>query len=295
MTFVAVAIGGSALLGYMGSQRQASAAESASNLQYQATQDAARQQREMFNILNAQQAPYRQAGYGALNRISTLLGTGQPSAVAGGGGGGGGGGFFGGIAGQIADQIAQSGAIGGAAAPGLTVDTTSPEYGTFTRMFRPSDLTANLAPNYEFMKQQGLGAVSQAGNVSSPGSNVDLARTMFAEKFAQNAYQDALNNWRNQQTDIYNRLSNLAGIGQTSQGQAQQLGTGTASNIAQLGLGGASALGAGQIASAGAQAGGLQGIGNAGMLYSFLRPQTGGSSIGYGSGYAGEGPIGYAP
>ena len=214
------AIGGSALLGFLGSQQQAGAAESASQLQYQASQDAARQQREMFDILNAQQAPYREAGYGALTNIRQML----------------------------------------------------PQ---FTRTFTPADLQANLAPNYEFMKQQGLGAVSQAGNVSSPGSNVDLARTMFAEKFAQNAYQDALNNWRNQQTDIYNRLSNLAGIGQTSQGQAQNLGMATGQNLAQLGLGGASALGAGQIASAGAQAAGLQGLGNAGMLYSFLRPQTG--------------------
>jgi hypothetical protein len=73
MTWVAVAIGGSALLGYVGAKKQAGAAESASQMQYQATQDAAKQQREMFDILNAQQAPYREAGYGALNQINTML------------------------------------------------------------------------------------------------------------------------------------------------------------------------------------------------------------------------------
>lgn len=221
MTWVAAAIGGSALLGYMGSQSQAGAAQNAANLQYQATQNAAQQQREMFDILNEQQKPYREAGYGALNKIQGML----------------------------------------------------PQ---FTKTFTPADLTANLAPNYEFMKQQGLGAVSQAGNVSSPGSNVDLARMKFATGFAQNAYQDALNNWRNQQTDIYNRLSNLAGIGQTAQGQAQTLGSNTSANLAQLGVGGATALGAGQIGAANAMAGGLQNIGNSAMLYSFLRPQGGG-------------------
>jgi len=73
MTWVAVAIGGSALLGYMGSKEQAGAAESASNLQYQATMEAAKQQREMFDILNAQQAPYRTAGDGALTKNSDMM------------------------------------------------------------------------------------------------------------------------------------------------------------------------------------------------------------------------------
>jgi hypothetical protein len=73
MSWIAVAIGGSALLGYMGSQNQAGAAENAANLQYQGTQEASRQQREMFDILNEQNKPYREAGYGALTRINELL------------------------------------------------------------------------------------------------------------------------------------------------------------------------------------------------------------------------------
>jgi len=140
----------------------------------------------------------------------------------------------------------------------------------FTKTFTAADLNANLAPNYEFMRQQGLGATGQAANVASPGSNVDLAKTMFAENYAKSGYQDALNNYRNQQTDIFNRLSGIAGIGQTAQGSAQALGSQTAANIGQLGIGGASALGAGQINAANAMSGGLQNIGNAGFLYSML-------------------------
>lgn len=215
MTWVAVAIGGSAVLGYMGSQNQAGAAERAAQLQYQGTQEAARQQREMFDILNKQQAPYREAGYGALSKINTML----------------------------------------------------PQ---FTRTFTPADLKANLAPNYEFMRQQGLGATAQGANVASPGSNVDIAKTMFAENYAKNAYQDALTNWRNQQTDIFNRLSGIAGIGQTAQGQAQNLGSATSTNLANLATGGATALAGGQIGAANAQAAGLQGIGNAGLMYAML-------------------------
>ena len=211
------AIGGSALLGYLGAQEQAGAAENAANLQYQGTQAAARQQREMFDILNAQQKPYREAGYGALTKINEML----------------------------------------------------PQ---FTRQFTAADLNANLAPNYEFMRQQGLGATAQGANVASPGSNVDLAKTIFAEKFAQSGYQDALTNFRNQQTDIFNRLSGIAGIGQTAQGSAQALGQQTSTNLANLATGGANALAGGQIGAANAQAGGLQNIGNSAMMYAMLNP-----------------------
>lgn len=73
MTWVAVAIGGSAILGFMGAQDQASAAQSASYQQAAASDYAAKQQREMFDIINEQQKPYREAGYKSLNRISELL------------------------------------------------------------------------------------------------------------------------------------------------------------------------------------------------------------------------------
>lgn len=221
---IAWALGGSALLGFLGSQNQASAARSAADLQAQAAQRAQNQQMQMFTTLNEQQRPYREAGYGALGKIGEML----------------------------------------------------PQ---FTKTFTAADLNANLAPNYEFMRQQGLGATAQGANVASPGSNVDLAKTIFAEKYAQSGYQDALNNYRNQQTDIYNRLSSLAGIGQNAQGSAQTLGSQTAANIGQLGIGGASATGAGMINAANAQAGGLQGFGNAATMYSLLNPSGGASDV----------------
>jgi len=126
MSWINVAIyGGGAVLGLIGANKQASAASRAADLQAQAAERASGQQMQMFNTLNEQQKPYREAGYGALNQINTML----------------------------------------------------PQ---FTKTFGPADLTANLAPNYEFMRQQGLGATAQGANVACPGSNVDLAKTMFA-------------------------------------------------------------------------------------------------------------------
>jgi hypothetical protein len=218
---IAEALIGSAALGVFGANKQAKAATQASQTQYQATQDASKQQREMFDVLNAQQAPYREAGYGALNQINTML----------------------------------------------------PE---FTKQFTSEDLIRNLDPSYKFMLEQGLGATGQAMNVGGGGSNVDLARQKFAQEYAKTGAQQAFNNYTNQQSNIYNRLSNLAGIGQAAQSQSNTLGSNTANALSQLGIGGASALGAGQIGAANAYAGGLGNIGNAFTLSSLLTPQGAG-------------------
>jgi len=150
--------------------------------------------------------------------------------------------------------------------------------------FTAADLQTNLAPNYQFMLGQGLGATRQALNVGGGGSNVERGGIKFAQDYASNAYQNALDNYMKQEaqkfnqqqtgtTNVYNRLASIAGIGQTAQGQVNQLGQNTAANIGQLGIGGASALGAGQIGAANAMAGGYQGIGNAATLSALLRPQ----------------------
>jgi hypothetical protein len=67
VTWVLVAVGGSAVLGagasYLGSKKQSDASKAAGNLNM-----------EMFNTLNQQQQPYMQSGYGAMGRLNTLLG-----------------------------------------------------------------------------------------------------------------------------------------------------------------------------------------------------------------------------
>ena len=236
MTFVAAAIGaglgygvagtltGAAIgagIGGMvgGSVNQANAARTAAGAQQAAASEATGLQRDIFNTINTQQAPYRGAGYGALNTLQSML------------------------PGQYQQYDAQGNPT--------TMATGS---GQLTRMFTNADLNANLAPNYEFMRQQGLGAVRQTANVGGGGSNVLKSGITFAENYAKNAYQDALTNWRNQQGDIYNRLAGIAGIGQTGQSQANAAGTNFANAAGQLGVGSATAYGAGQVGSANAYA-----------------------------------------
>jgi hypothetical protein len=107
----------------------------------------------------------------------------------------------------------------------------------FQQQFGPEQFRANLDPSYEFMKQQGLGAIRQGMNVGGGGSNIDRAATKFAADYANTGYQNAFNRFSSQQQNIYNRLAGIAGIGQTATGQAAQTGLGYGQLSAQTGLG----------------------------------------------------------
>lgn len=230
---------GGAILGAVGASQQASAAERAAEMQNQAAMQGMQQQREMFDILNAQQAPYRQAGYGALTRIQDML-------------------------------------------PSLTSQVTE------------QDLM-NM-PGVRFALEQGKGVTGQQLNTLGGGSNIARAQQKFATDYTM---QQALPAYLSQRKDIYNTLAGIAGIGQTAQQQQQALGTSTANALSQLGIGGAGAMAAGQIGGANALAGGLQGIGNAGLMYGLLRPQSSSaaSTAGFGTDsggfYSGPGQYGW--
>lgn len=147
---------------------------------------------------------------------------------------------------------------------------------SLTQTFGPDQLKSNLAPNYQFMLNQGLGAQNQALNASGGGSNIGTAGTKFAEDYASNAYQNAFNNYQAQQTNIYNRLSGIANIGQNAVSGLSNLATGNATNIANLGVGAANAVAQGQVGSAAAQAQGLNSIGSSLTLASLLNPANAG-------------------
>ena len=211
-----MAIGtGTALLlgagaGLLGAGMQSSAAKSAAAQQAGATNYASDVQRQMFETLNAQQAPYREAGYGALTRIGELL-------------------------------------------PGLTAPVSREEI-------------LGL-PGYQFGIEQGTGAARAAMNVGGGGSNVDRAAQKFAVDYTLGT---AMPQVIAQRQNIYNTLAGIAGIGQTAQGQANQMGQNFAGNIGQAAIGGASALASGQIGAANAMASGIGNIGNTALMYSLL-------------------------
>jgi hypothetical protein len=141
-----------------------------------------------------------------------------------------------------------------------------------TKQFGAQDLQAGLAPNYDFMLSQGQGInaakANQAGGMI--GGNALQGLNQFTQDYAGNAYQNAFTNFQNQQTNIYNRLAGIAGIGQAGQNQVNTAAGNLANNLSSLGVGSAAAQGAGQIGAANAYGNALNNAGNTYMLSSML-------------------------
>lgn len=106
----------------------------------------------------------------------------------------------------------------------------------FTHQFNADDLKAGLAPNYDFMLQQGQMANQRAANAGGGalGGNALQGLQRYTQDYAGNAYQNAFNNYNTQRNNIYNSLAGMAGIGQTSTGQLANLGSNYGSNMAGL-------------------------------------------------------------
>jgi hypothetical protein len=142
----------------------------------------------------------------------------------------------------------------------------------FQHQFNNQDLNANLAPNYDFQLQQGQSATNAANNATGGmvGGNALKGLQDYTQNYAQGAYQNAFNNYSANQTNIFNRLNGIAGLGmQGATGSANaQLGTGT--NIAQLTQGIGQAQAAGQVGQANALASGVSGAGNSALLYGLM-------------------------
>jgi GNAT superfamily N-acetyltransferase len=220
---VTALIGGAAVIG--SSLIGSDAASTAADQQASAAGRASDTQLQMFNTVNAQSTPWRQAGENALGTISSM----QPQ---------------------------------------------------FTHSFNADDLKSNLAPNYDFQLQQGLGAVRNAGNMQTGliSGNTLKGINDYAQNYAGNAYQQAFNNYNAQQTNIFNRLSSIAGLGQTSNQTTAQAGTTAAGNIGNAQMAAGAAQAAGTVGTANALSGGLSNAASWYAIPKFLN--LGGSTAG---------------
>lgn len=194
---------------------QANAATKAADIQAAAADRALAQQQKNFETINAQQAPQRGLGYtGGVTPLGAL-----------------GSGTY-----QIYDETGKP--VG-----------TGQGSGYFTHQFDATDLAKGLAPNYDFMLQQGQMANQRAANVGGGALSGNTLQGLqkFTQDYAGNAYQNAFTNYQNQRSNIYNTLAGIAGIGQTGQNAANAAGTNLANAASQLGVGAAGAQAAGQV------------------------------------------------
>jgi len=120
--------------------------------------------------------------------------------------------------------------------------------------FNAQDLNANLAPNYQFQLGQGQGMLANqnAAAGGAGGGNAFAGEEAYTQNTAASAYQNAYNNYQNNQNAIYSRLGNLAQLGQAS-------GTNTALGGSAFGQGIANTM----VGAGNATAAGYTGVANA--------------------------------
>ena len=251
-----------------------SSARSAAKTQAAAADRAAELQQQQFERQVELQAPFREAGLTAQNRLMTLLGL-APQGVTGKGG-------LDGMGGSLLGTP-----IGAAG------DVTSPDFGRYARGFGAADFQAD--PGYAFRLAEGQKALDRQaaarGGLISGGALKAAQR--YGQEMGSQEYTNAFNRYQTERQAQLNPLQSLAGVGQTS---SQQLGA----------AGQAMASGVGEAMGQAAQARASGYVGQANALSSAL-----GTGLNYYQGqqylnrlapmpavtpgYSGQGPMGYAP
>lgn len=206
-------------------------------LQSNAQNNATNTQRSMFDTIVNQEQPFLNAGAGASQTLAQLLGT--------------------------SNATGANGTANGTNLPG----------GYLTQTFNPTMDQLQNYPGYQFALKTGQMAIR---NADTPGvgalSGAALKDLLaFNQGLASTYYGNYFNQFQEQQNNIFNRLSGLAGLGQNAAGnlgnQGATLGTGIAQSQAAAGA----SLGAGV-------SGALNNIGQGAALSSILSSGGGGSS-----------------
>ena len=139
--------------------------------------------------------------------------------------------------------------------------------GYFNQTYTGQDIYSD--PSYQFRLQQGQNAIqssaaAQGGLLS--GATLKALQN-YGQESASQEYGNAYNRFNADQTNRYNRLSNLVGIGQNAAAQVGNAGAQTSQAIANNTMAGANALAAGQIGSANAWTNGAQQLGSLATAY----------------------------
>ena len=297
----------------LGGAIQGSSAKKAAKQAAAAQDRATEAQLQMFNTVNQQQGPYRQSGYNALNAINAGFGFGPVNTGAGGASAPAlsapnradftrmpqnyeapvtyvdqwiqeHAGIP--IPGSTFDQAGYDSALNAyqqqqqqaqAAPAAATGPVGGIQPGYFAHQFNAGDLNANMAPNWKFALDQGIGATKNAANLQTGllSGNTMKGIADYTLNKSGDLYQSAYNNYTTNQSNIYNRLSTLAGLGsaanQQSAGLAGSIAPGVASSLAGAGA----AQAAGTVGQASAISGGLNNALGWYQASRMTQPQTG--------------------
>lgn len=145
--------------------------------------------------------------------------------------------------------------------------------GQFMKTYSGQDIYDD--PSYQFRINQGNNAIQ--GSAAAQGGLLSGATLKALQNYGQESasqeYQNAYNRFNADQTNQYNRLSNLVGIGQNAAAQTGNAGTQTAQAIANNTMQGANSQAAGTIAAGNSVANGFGSLlGLAGTAAKFMNP-----------------------
>lgn len=142
--------------------------------------------------------------------------------------------------------------------------------GYFNQTYTGQDIYSD--PSYQFRLQQGQDAIqssaaAQGGLLS--GATLKALQN-YGQESASQEYSNAYNRFNADQTNRYNRLSNLVGIGQNAAAQVGNAGAQTAQAVANNTMEGANSIAAGQVGSANAWAGAANNLGSMAAAYGIM-------------------------
>jgi hypothetical protein len=216
-----------AIFGGLGAHEQAKAADRSAQASTQATQQTIDYLRQSRDLARSDQEPWRQMGQQALGRLGQLYGFGSPagatpvSAPANSNASGSGGGLFGNLISQLGStlspqqlqQLHQQ-------YPNLQLPSTpnTPQTVPAQPPLSQSQQTMNwlaMDPGYQFRLNEGMNALNTG--FASRGMLHSGAAAKSALQYGQNYASNEFGN-------AYNRLSALAGVGQTANAQNQLAG-----------------------------------------------------------------------
>lgn len=202
-----------------GAKAQSKAANNAAQLQYQASQDALEEQRRQYNTARADARPWRTAGELGLYDLQGLYGLGP----------------------KWMNDAAQE------------RYRSDPMYAGELNNFQAS-------PGYQFRMEEGLKALDRsaaARGMLRSGAQMK-ATQRYGEGLAADEYDRHFNRVTNSFNNYANRLSALAGVGQTTNQNMASLGANVANSSGNILMNAAQGMGQAQMAGAQARASGYQ-------------------------------------
>lgn len=155
--------------------------------------------------------------------------------------------------------VASDPSYGASAGNSTYGNPADPSYGSFTQPFDTHAFLSYLDPGYGFQQQQGQQAVlnsAAAGSGALSGAALkDLLS--FNQGLAATGYQNAFDRYQTQQNNIFQRLYDIAGLGQNAAANVGNQGTQLAGNAGQMYSNAGSAAGAGIVGAGNSLSGGL--------------------------------------